>query len=70
MSNSQSVESLGETFLLVVEGTVGGVQVKQVEPTGLLRAGLDFVLQDGVVAGEGGMLEWNITDWQPGTDLS
>ena len=36
-------------FLLVVEGAVGGVQVKQVEPTGLLRAGLDFVLQDGVV---------------------
>ena len=49
---------------------MSGVQVKQIEPAGLLRAGLDFVLEDGVVAGERRMFEWNITDWQPGTDFS
>ena len=48
-----------------METPVSGVKVEQVKPTRLLRAGLDFVLEDGVVARERGMLERNITDRQP-----
>ena len=52
MSHSESVECLGKTFLFVVETPVSGVKVEQVKPTRLLRAGLDFVLEDCVVARE------------------
>ena len=44
---------------------MSGVKVEQVKPTRLLRAGLDFVLEDCVVARERGVLERNVTDRQP-----